>query len=627
MRRSVGLAAMVVLAVFGVLVLARPALASDYGGGPYGGCGYNTCARAPVSTQTSLPSGLDVSINLVEGQIIPASGYTITVTPLNGAGTSFQKVEFYVDDTLVHTSTPDETGTVAWQWVPGDISNATMVIVVTGSGSSVTKTFHLAISKAAAAAPAGGTHTVTDVQQLSAYSGPLGALKQLLDSAANTVRTLPKPVVYSFPYALFALLGVDVLLLLLQAKRELKEYHSLQRRAAQEQTMAEVKKTLIDLVSHYLRSPLTVVSGGIDLLSPTPLKTQLTEQVNKLRADVERIVAQTKGFDQAPAATLQSGDALAAWRQPALLLPVLLIAAATLLCNYLTAHAGTFTLVEVNAAVQSVVFAAAALGVYQAFRRLQLRRRDAHTARIMAKEQATIGRTCDRLIADAGVLLGQDLGALDASIASAPDGLVNKFILEGQHGFQTVLNKFAIARQLQGAASTAPMQHVSLRTLVDEAAKGVADAAATQRVTIRQGTDMPIAVRNPELLAFTLRELLSNAIAYSSPKSEIVVAARQRGAQGMSITIADHGAGIPAAKLALVAQPFYKAEGAEVFTHAGMGFGLYLNKLIMRYLGGDSVITSHPGRGTLVTLRLPPEAVTSSDLAPLPLTANALSAA
>jgi two-component system sensor histidine kinase EvgS len=51
-------------------------------------------------------------------------------------------------------------------------------------------------------------------------------------------------------------------------------------------------------------------------------------------------------------------------------------------------------------------------------------------------------------------------------------------------------------------------------------------------------------------------------------------------------------------------QPFSKAEGAEVFTHEGMGFSLYLDKLIMLYLGGDIQIQSEQGRGTQVTISL-----------------------
>jgi signal transduction histidine kinase len=66
--------------------------------------------------------------------------------------------------------------------------------------------------------------------------------------------------------------------------------------------------------------------------------------------------------------------------------------------------------------------------------------------------------------------------------------------------------------------------------------------------------------------------------------------------------VADNGQGIPTDKLNSLFQPFSKAEGAEVFTHEGMGFSLYLNKLIMMYLGGTIGIESAEGKGTQVTL-------------------------
>jgi signal transduction histidine kinase len=113
-----------------------------------------------------------------------------------------------------------------------------------------------------------------------------------------------------------------------------------------------------------------------------------------------------------------------------------------------------------------------------------------------------------------------------------------------------------------------------------------------------------ITTRNPELVSYVLNTVLHNALTYSKPQDPIDVILRQT-KNGTDITIADHGEGMPAAKIPELFQPFFKAEGAEKFNHEGMGFSLYLDKLIMEYLGGTISLVSQKGHGTTVTLHLP----------------------
>jgi signal transduction histidine kinase len=615
-RRLICLAVSTVVAIVSMMSLSQIAWADQYGGGSYGNCGYNTCRRAPVSTQTTLPSGLDVSINLVDGQAVPATGYTLTITPLNGQGQTFQKADMYVNGEFVYTFMPDETGTASWQWVPvHGLSAMEVAFTVAGQdGATIHKIFHITVEKTVFAS----VKPVAANQETSpaAYAGPLGVLKHLFNGATSTVRALPKPVAYSFPYALFGLLGLDIFLLVLQTKRELAEYRLLNRQAEHERVMSEVKKTLIALVSHYLRSPLTVLLGGVDLLPAGAAKVSLMSQLKRLQGDIEHIVGQTSQLAPAQESQVLPDYQLLRWWQPALFLPVVCIAAAAFAFDFLAVHAGTLSVSEVSVLVQSVVFMAGAIGVYQAFRRLQLRRRDARVARATKDDEALIGQTRDKLIDEAFTLLGTDMATFDSLAQATPAAVNNKFIADGQRTMHAVLNKFAIASQLKGSASTEPLRHVSADVLFATAFKGIVERAQLQKITVRQDRAATlIPARSPQLLAFALRELLSNAVAYSPTGSEIIVSARAT-ATDTSITVADSGTGIPATKLALIVQPFYKVEGAEVFTHEGMGFGLYLSKLVMQYLGGDISFVSHPGEGTTATLHL--YSVPASDAAAAP---------
>src|ERR1039458_7084501 len=103
------------IVAFAALAFSSQAVAGTYNTGLYGKCPYQ--ADCP-STITTLPSGLEVNINLTNGQVIPYNGYLIIVTPLNGSGTSFKQVDFYINGVLVHSQTPASDGTVQWFWNP-----------------------------------------------------------------------------------------------------------------------------------------------------------------------------------------------------------------------------------------------------------------------------------------------------------------------------------------------------------------------------------------------------------------------------------------------------------------------------------------------------------------------------
>jgi signal transduction histidine kinase len=111
--------------------------------------------------------------------------------------------------------------------------------------------------------------------------------------------------------------------------------------------------------------------------------------------------------------------------------------------------------------------------------------------------------------------------------------------------------------------------------------------------------------QNPGLLTLVVQSLLDNAVSYSQAKDKVTVTA---GSDEVSdhIEITDHGSGIEPSKLSQLFQPFFKAEGAEEFNHEGMGFSLYLDKLIMLYLGGDIAIESKPNEVTTARLSWAP---------------------
>jgi hypothetical protein len=99
------------------------------------------------STVVETESGLEVAINLSDGQAIPSTGYYITITPLNGQGKSFDKAEIYLNGVLAYSGAPDSTGTLKWLWDTTANPATKVKIVVYGPGSGVTtKEFSVTVS-------------------------------------------------------------------------------------------------------------------------------------------------------------------------------------------------------------------------------------------------------------------------------------------------------------------------------------------------------------------------------------------------------------------------------------------------------------------------------------------------
>lgn len=590
--RRLALCIVLVLALF--WASAQTALASSYGRGSFGTCQYQKDCPPTSSTRATLPSGLEISVNLVDGQTIPRGGYLIVVTPLNGQGASFKQADFYINGQLAKSVAPDQTGTAEWLWDPSVYPGETVKIVVTGiDGSTVTKQFRVKL--AAGEAPQS--------------QKPATGISAIINSMSSSISKLPKPIAYSFPYILFVLLGINILLLLVQARRELKEYRTLQALLNRGRAVADSKRTLIELVSHYLRTPLTVLSGGIDMLkqnnSTAPDISRLEAVSQRLYAKIEQILSQTQSLG----GSVSSGQSAvllnpaSPWRNPGLFVPLILIALVIIPFNYLAAHADTLSISQVNLTIQGIIFAGLVVISYQVFRNRQLRRRDRQALQQLSRDTASANQVRDTLIASATQDLSTEIKSLDELIPKVSGTPAGKYIQDGQNRFHDLLGKFTVARSLQGSHSTAPMQAVQLNSILDIAFQGLESQAAKRGITIKSPASMAINVQNPELVAFVLSSLLDNAIAYSPNNSSVEITVSPT-PQTTVITVTDHGQGLTPEKLQTLFQPFSKAEGAESFTHQGMGFNLYLSKVIMTYLGGSISLESQPGKGTAAALHL-----------------------
>ncbi len=590
--KSVGLAVFL-STLLGALIFSTLVSANSYGGGPYGKCIYGNCAHTVVQT----PSGLDVAINLTDGQSIQAgSTYTIIVTPLNGSGQSFQSYTVTIDNQVVDSGVPDSDGTARWIWDTGRYPGTNVQISVTDTSGQVTvKSFRIVLATAVVHPTSVGPQSSSPVSS-PALSSDVPFVRAL---KAYIVK-LPAPVVSAFPWVLFALLVVEMLVLLLQAKREAHERQTAQHFAEQERLVSDLKLTFAQLVAHYLRTPLTILKAGAEGLTSQGTATgdvdRLHGVVLQLGMAVEELVNRFSASNEnAPSVSMA---AQVSTRRAAITgyiviwLPVALVGILAFGFIYLANSVSRLHTHTVELLTQIAIYSVLALAVYQLFRRLRLRIRDAKEAQaILEKEQETqVAR--DMFIHDAAEELNTHLQNLAGIMAGLDmSDKMASFAVKGYSQLQTLVNKLFVANRLKGGRSQEPYVQVWSDNLVNEAATKLQLAIQTKHISFKSDNPVQLLCQSQSLLSFIIGNLIDNAIAYSADGGDVSVGTTVNSGH-FTLTVTDQGNGIERSKIDAVPNAFFKAEGAEVFNHEGMGFNLYLDRIIMTYLGGGLNISS-----------------------------------
>ncbi len=116
--------------------------------------------------------------------------------------------------------------------------------------------------------------------------------------------------------------------------------------------------------------------------------------------------------------------------------------------------------------------------------------------------------------------------------------------------------------------------------------------------------NMPEILADKRAVNQILLNLLSNAIKFTERGGRITVKAAREGAFAV-FEVADTGAGIAAADLPRVGEPFFQAGACYERRHEGTGLGLSIVKGLVKLHCGEIDIRSRVGKGTRVIVRLP----------------------
>jgi two-component system sensor histidine kinase SenX3 len=168
-----------------------------------------------------------------------------------------------------------------------------------------------------------------------------------------------------------------------------------------------------------------------------------------------------------------------------------------------------------------------------------------------------------------------------------------------------LVNDLVDLSRLQGGEPIKDPVPVEVDRVVAEAVDATKTLAHAREIDVVVGEPIAAVVMGDEnQLVMALRNLVTNAVAYSPARTRVAVAARQsRGVVEISVT--DQGIGIPAEEQHRIFERFYRVDPARSRITGGTGLGLALVKHVCQNHGGECTVWSVEGEGSTFTLRLP----------------------
>jgi len=120
--------------------------------------------------------------------------------------------------------------------------------------------------------------------------------------------------------------------------------------------------------------------------------------------------------------------------------------------------------------------------------------------------------------------------------------------------------------------------------------------------------DLPCVLGDMFAACGCLENLITNAAKYGGLDRRILLSATlhnlEDGNREVTISVEDHGLGIPGSELKHIFEPFYRTPEATAAQIPGTGLGLSLAKHLAEAMGGSLSVVSQPGAGSIFTLHM-----------------------
>lgn len=365
----------------------------------------------------------------------------------------------------------------------------------------------------------------------------------------------------------------------------------------------------IGLASHYLRTPITVMQGAADIAvmqGDTPQLWQAVKaQVAALHQKAEEMIAQSSkdlaSIDDARAGENFYKEHVRIWLRPLFIIPVAVVGTIAFGFNVIVVQVTAIDLSLILWMAQIIVFVLLSHWLFVTVSNYVYSQRRRQRAVMEREQQASIDRARGYVIEQGASSLAAIVKDINKKMEALAGEKPKMLLSDGSGRLGRMISHFVTAEQLAiGKAASSP-QEFPLQKVIREATGQSALAANEKGVMVEIPEGEYSTYSQPQWLERVFASVIDNAVAYSPAGGKVLVKVQSAGGRTV-VKISDNGPGISKEKLELLFQPFTRAEDVTNFSHEGMGFSLYLDRLIMLYVGGDISMRSEVGGGTEVTV-------------------------
>ena len=419
------------------------------------------------------------------------------------------------------------------------------------------------------------------------------------------------------PLLFVSLLLLMALLYWYMAYRDRRQHKQAQALLSRYQKTTQNSSDFLNISSHYLRTPLAIMSGAVELFTAKQvLAGSVLGELNRQLTALDEVITTTQKRQAESLSTSQpAGSALISPSSPdqALLtrlaasrriwIPLATTATVVATVDLGLIISGSYRIAlfrDINMAAFAML-AVAGIGLIAYLRSKQ---------QDINKQQAEVSAQQRSLMEQKSQLLGGVATDIDRAASKLQSSSDEFRQLQGTNLF---FNGLAMLTDLTTALKRAaqfstvngvpPLQQVE--DLVTDAMQQIMPQAQAKNISI----DMQLApslgiCADPVEARFMVSSLLDNAVKFSPEASTVRITSQAKAGQ-ILITITDTGPGIAKDKLKDLFQPFARGSSTETYDHQGIGLGLYVTKIAVEKLGGRLILKNSSPVGLQASLSLP----------------------
>lgn len=181
-------------------------------------------------------------------------------------------------------------------------------------------------------------------------------------------------------------------------------------------------------------------------------------------------------------------------------------------------------------------------------------------------------------------------------------------VMQGEaQRMQRLVDDLMSLSRIEAEKYRGPDQSVELGAMIEQVR---AELNATDdprgRDIVTDIAEVPPVRGDPAQLSQLIHNLVSNAMKYGRPGTPITIALRPHHASMIRLSVSDQGEGVPPEHLPRLTERFYRVDSGRSRAMGGTGLGLAIVKHIAERHRGQLDIDSEPGKGTTVSVLLPP---------------------